>query len=41
MNENHSKPIIIGHSSDDSGNILNAFLDEGADYFEKKPTNIV
>ena len=33
------KPIIIGHSSDDSEVIVKAFLDAGVDYFEKKPTN--
>ena len=30
---------IIGHSADDNKEIIDKFIDNGADYFEKKPPN--
>ena len=30
--------VIIGHSSDDSEDIIQGFLEAGANQFEKKPT---
>ena len=40
MNQNYIKPVIVGHSSDDSKDIIDAFLSAGADFFEKKPANL-
>ena len=34
------KPFMIGHSTDDSKDIVNAFINAGADVFEKKPTDL-
>jgi hypothetical protein len=31
--------IIIGHSSDDTEDIIKGFLEAGANHFEKKPTS--
>ena len=39
-NQNYIKPVIVGHSSDDSKDIIDAFLSAGADFFEKKPSSL-
>ncbi len=36
-NENYQNCIIVGHSSDDDVKNINNFLNNGADFFEKKP----
>ena len=37
MNNGYKKAILIGHSSDDSADILKNFNDSGAKLFLKKP----
>ena len=37
MNEGYKKAILIGHSSDDSADIIKLFYNSGAKLFLKKP----
>ena len=35
--ENYVNVCIVGHSSDDSKTVIDNFINNGADFFEKKP----
>ncbi len=37
VKEGYRNCVVVGHSADDSKDIVDDFMNNGADFFEKKP----